>query len=277
MGSIMDGEKKEHDIIDDDLYEDFTEEELIQLVEEARIEALEKARVRRKMEEPTTGKHFPKWVIWLIALALFFNLIALLPQTFSIPAIEFLKVSTTLSAQDDIKVYKEAVVVIETGESKGTGFAYDPTGKILTNYHVVEGHDEVTVAFPKKALFQGKVTETFPEIDLAIIDVEATGLPYLELAQTYDYLPNEEVYFIGNPLQFSGIANQGSVLSFVDVKSKELPVVMMDAPIYRGNSGSPVINGSGQVIGVVFATMNHEEEGRVGLFIPIDYFYQYNG
>ena len=49
---------------------------------------------------------------------------------------------------------------------------------------------------------------------------------------------------------------------------------MMKAPVYRGNSGSPVLNQEGQVIGIVFATLNHETHGKVGLFVPIDEYYR---
>jgi len=261
------------DIIDEDLYEEFDEEELHELVEEARKEALEKAAKREREKKPNTK--FPKWVFWLIAAALVLNVIALLPQTFSIPAVEFLKTSAKLSAQENIKAYKEAVVVIETENSKGTGFAISETGAILTNYHVVEGNDAVTVAFPDAGLYRGEVAETYPDIDLAVLKVDGAELPYLPLAETFALEQNEKIYFIGNPLKFQGIANEGKIIDMVDVKSKDLPVVMLDAPVYRGNSGSPVIDAAGEVIGVVFATTHHDEHGRVGLFIPIDYYYEF--
>src|SRR5699024_3377419 len=113
----MDDEKKdpEHDVIDDDLYEEFTDEELVELVEEARQEALENAKSRNKRKEKPRPR-FPKWAFWLIAIAMILNLVALLPQTFSIPAVKFLTTSATLSTQDDIKEYKQSVVVIETDE-----------------------------------------------------------------------------------------------------------------------------------------------------------------
>ena len=134
----------------------------------------------------------------------------------------------------------------------------------------------MTVVFPDDGLFVGNVEETFPDIDLAVLQLEEkSDVPSLPLAETFTLNPNEPVYFIGNTLKFTGIANKGTVLDYVHVDSKELPVVMMDAPVYRGNSGSPVINESGNVIGIIFATLFHDDEGRVGLFIPVDYYYEY--
>lgn len=274
--SQAEAERKRYaqDVIDTDLYEEFSDEELIELVEEARIAALLKTQ-ERKVNKERPKPPFPKWVFWLIAFALFINVAALLPQTLSIPAIDFLVTSAKLSSQDDVKMYKESIVVIETDDGRGTGFITDDAGLILTNYHVIEGFDDVTVGTQSDGLFSGTVIETYPEIDLAVIDIDEPDLPALELADTYDLENGEEMYFIGNPLKFQWIANQGTVIDYVGVNSKELPVVMMDSPVYRGNSGSPVINQSGQVIGVVFATMKHDEEGRVGLFIPINYFHEF--
>lgn len=272
----MDNDKEfAHDIIDEDLYEEIDEEELFDLVAEARKDALKKSHARRQGKEPK--RPFPKWFFWLVAVAMLFNVFALLPQTFSIPAVEFLATSAKLSAQADIKQYKQSVVVIETETGRGTGFSFNDKGDILTNYHVIEGNNNVTVAFGKQGLFHGEVVETFPEIDLAIVSINEENMPFLPLAESFQVEHEQPIYFIGNPLQFNRIANQGTVIDWVYVQSKELPVVMLDAPVYRGNSGSPVIDDTGQVIGVVFATLFHDTEGRVGLFIPINYFFQAKG
>lgn len=260
-----------NDIIDKDLYEELDDDELLELVEEARLEALEKSRKRN--EKRNRKPPFPKWIILLIAFAMFINVIAILPQTFSIPAVDFLITSAQLSTQDDIKQYKQAVVVIETDESKGTGFSINDRGDIVTNYHVVEGEDTVTVAFPQLGLFTGEVTKVAPEVDLALVTIDEEAMPHLTLANEFMGDKDEAIYFIGNPLNFNGIANEGTIIDWTFVASKSDPVVMLDAPVYRGNSGSPVIDELGEVIGVIFATLDHDEHGRVGLFIPIDYFY----
>lgn len=270
---IMTNDKNDHDIIDDDLYEEFDEEELKELVEMERQKAWDRADQR---ENQKPKRPFPKWAFWLIAAAMVFNIFALVPQTFSVPAIDFLLTSAKLSVQDDIQTYKKAVTVIDAGDSKGTGFAISGDGTIITNHHVVEGEDSVTVAFPDDGLFSGEVVETYPSVDLAVLDVKGQGLPHLDLADKTEFEANESIYFIGNPLRFNGIVNKGNVIDYIQLSDWKKPVVMLEAPVYRGNSGSPVINQEGNVIGVVFATLNHDTQGRVGLFIPIDYFYDYH-
>ncbi|MBC5636571.1 trypsin-like peptidase domain-containing protein [Ornithinibacillus sp. BX22] len=258
------------DIIDEDLYEEFDEEELLEIVEEARKEAL----IKSTMEDKKPKLPFPKWTFWLIAIAMLINVVAFFPKTFSIPAIDFLITSAKLSADDEIKAYKEAVVVVETQDSKGTGFAINQDGYILTNAHVVDDEKHVSVAFPNLGLYNADVLETYPDVDLALLKTESEEkLPYLELAEQTVFEENEKISFIGNPLAFNGIANQGTIIGYTQLTSWNLPVLMIDAPVYRGNSGSPIINERGQVIGVVFATLNHTEHGKVGLFVPIDYYY----
>lgn len=262
-----------HDIIDDDLVEYFTEEELTELVEEAQIEALKKQQAR---EERPKRRGASKWVLWSIVLGLCFYMVALIPQTFSIPAFKFLSVSHSLSQQSDIQAYKEAVVVIETEDGKGTGFSVTSSGSIFTNYHVIEDQQQVSVIFPDAGMYEAEVTETYPDIDVAVLELEgeADDLPTLDVADEFQLQKEEPIYFIGNPLKFSGIANEGNVIDYINVADKEKQMVMLDAPVYRGNSGSPVIDTDGEVIGIIYATTYEDEEGRVGLFIPIDYVHE---
>jgi len=249
--------------------EEIDDDELQDLVLEAQRQAL--ANVGQEQHKP---KHpFPKWLFWLIAGMLTFNTFAVIFEVYSIPAIEFVKTSARLSAQDDIATYKKSVVVITTADSKGTGFAISSDGTLLTNNHVVVGNSKVTVSFPGKGLFTADVVHTYPSIDLAVLQIDGEDLPYLELADQTTFTDDEPIYFIGNPLKFTGIANEGTVIDYLQLSDWDEPVVMMKAPVYRGNSGSPVLNHDGQVIGVVFATLDHETYGKVGLFVPIDAYY----
>ncbi|WP_284139527.1 MULTISPECIES: serine protease [unclassified Virgibacillus] len=269
-------DNKEIDIIDTDLYEEFEDEELYHLVQEAKKEALARQKADEEENKKQTRRPFPRWAFWLIAFMLLFQVIAVLPQTFSIPAINFLITSSKLSTQDHIKQEKKAVVGIETEDARGTGFSISEDGTILTNYHVVEEEKTVTVAYPDDGLYTAEVVHTYPEVDLAELKVTngGKGLPYLELATSATVKGGAAIHFIGNPLRFQGIANQGSIIDYTALEDWDEEVVMIDAPIYRGNSGSPIIGEDDKVIGVVFATLDHEEYGRVGLFIPIEMYLQ---
>ncbi|WP_313893994.1 serine protease [Psychrobacillus sp.] len=256
----------------DHFIEDIDDEELQELVLEAQREALSKEGLEKTKHKP---KHpSPKWLFWIMATVLFFNTFAVIFQIYSIPAIEFLKTSTRLSAQGDIASYKKSVVVITTEDSKGTGFSISSDGTILTNYHVVDGNDTVTVIFPDDGMFKANVVHTYPSVDLAVLEINEEKLPYLSLAEQTTFVENDPIYFIGNPLSFTGIANEGTIIDYTQLSDWEKPVVMTKAPVYRGNSGSPVLNRDGLVIGVVFATLEDDVYGKVGLFIPIDYYYE---
>ena len=256
--------------------EDLTEEEFLELVLEEQQKALAEERQRRLEGTKKTKRQTPlvRLIVWGMAFILFFNTFAILFNIYSIPAIEFLKVSTALSAQEDIQQYKKAVVEISTGDSKGTGFAISDDGYILTNEHVIDDALQLTVVFPDEGIYEAEVVAAYPEIDTALIKVTGVDLPHLNVAESYTPSAKEHMYFIGNPLYFTGIANEGTVIDWIKLDDWEQPVVMMQAPVYKGNSGSPVITNDGDVVGVVFATLKTEEHGKVGLFVPINYFHK---
>lgn len=254
-------------------WEEEVDEEFLEFVLEAQREALLKEaqeKANRKTKRP-----FPRWIFWIMASVLFVNTFAVIFQIYSIPAIEFLKASAKLSAQEDISLYKESVVIVLTEDGKGTGFSISSDGTILTNYHVVEGNDTVTVGFPEDGRFKASVIQTYPSVDLAVLEIDGENLPYLELAKQATVVKGDYISFIGNPLSFTGIANEGTIIDYHQLSDWDVPVVMMEAPVYRGNSGSPVLDNNGQVIGIVFATMDHDEYGKVGLFVPIDEYYKH--
>lgn len=139
---------------------------------------------------------------------------------------------------------------------------------------MIKGESSITVVFPDAGRYNANISQTDPSVDLALLKIDAVDLPYLTLAERTSFVEEEPIYFIGNPLRFHGIANKGTVIDYIQLSNWDDPVVMIKAPVYRGNSGSPIINKEGHVIGIIFATFTHEEFGNVGLFIPIDYFYR---
>ncbi|WP_042473654.1 S1C family serine protease [Bacillus ndiopicus] len=256
--------------------EPLTEEEFLELVLAEQEKALEEERQRRLNGQPKIRRQRPvvRLIVYLMAFALVFNTFAIIFQIYSIPAIEFIKVSTKLSQQENIQQYKKAVVEISSENSKGTGFAISADGYIVTNEHVIDDALALTVVFPNNGLYKAQVIMSNPTVDLAILKVEANEeLPYLPLADTFQ--PDaQHVYVIGNPLYFTGIANEGVVLEPLLLEGWQEQVIMLQAPIYKGNSGSPVLTEDGHVVGVVFATTKHDQNGRVGLFVPIELVHQ---
>src|SRR5699024_12608332 len=111
MNENKNQEEHEKNIIDKDLYENYSEEELLAYFGEARQQSEEKERIKKKKKSI-----FSRWIVCVIALAMLFQVIAILPETFSIPAVKFLKTSATLYTQKDIQEYKEAIIRIETAE-----------------------------------------------------------------------------------------------------------------------------------------------------------------
>lgn len=247
------------DMIDDDLFEPLTHDEMIDLMKHERQKGSKKTPVRLSKDMKLIGI--------ILALVVLIQGLALVFQTFNIPAIEFVKTSIALSFDEDVAEIKDTVVVIDTGDGRGTGFLISADGLIVTNAHVVDGEKTVTVGIKDRDVTTGVVIEQLPAVDLAFIQVEETDLPYLELS-TEPIEAGEAITFVGNPLRFNRIANEGKVIGETNA-TLETNVFALDAPIYKGNSGSPVVNADGDVIAVIYATRESKEYGRVGLAIDV--------
>ncbi|WP_077211613.1 S1C family serine protease [Bacillus dakarensis] len=199
----------------------------------------------------------------LLAIALLVSLNQVWPQVVNLASIKFLKKSHELSQQGDIKLYKEAVVTIQDQYSKGTGFNISEDGLIVTNRHVVDDMYPITVIFPNGELMNAEIIHEETDIDLAFLEIKGEKLPYLSLSEPDAWNVQDHIYVIGNPLFHNQIVNEGNILK----ESHKSGVIRLSAPIYKGNSGSPLISENGTVIGVVYAKSTTEE---VGFAIPIE-------
>jgi len=217
-------------------------------------------------------KRITRWVTVLIAMALFLNVLSFWPAIIQWNAVEFLRTSYRLYQNEEINQKKQAVVSVVGLDRKGTGFTIDSSGIVVTNYHVIENAEGLYLHFADGSTHVPKVQTVIPELDLAILKADGEGFATLTPNYNYSWKKGERVYFIGNPLGFPLIANEGEVLGLVNVQGITKPVLMINAPIYKGNSGSPVFNQAGEVIAVIFATIDQPGlEETVGLAIPIKY------
>jgi len=154
----------------------------------------------------------------------------------------------------------------------GSGFIIAPDGYILTNNHMVEGTDKVTVELADGRKFTAKITGTDPESDIAVIKIDADNLPYLELADSDTLEVGEWVLAIGNPLGFSHTVTAG----IVSAKGRSVGLayfenfIQTDAAINRGNSGGPLLNLEGKVVGMNTAIYGATGNIGIGFAIPVN-------
>ncbi|RIW38313.1 serine protease [Bacillus salacetis] len=202
----------------------------------------------------------------LIALSLIISILAVWVNVFNLPSFSFLPKSNELSKIENIKDYKKAVVTIEGNGTKGTGFNISKEGSIITNHHVIESMSPITVIFPNGEIMRAEIEEDYPDLDIALLEVEGKGLPYLEIQNGGKWKKGDSIYVIGNPLAYNQIVMEGDI-----TKSGER--LFLSAPIEKGNSGSPVIDSEGKVIGVVYAITIPSigsADDQAGLAVPVD-------
>jgi S1-C subfamily serine protease len=156
----------------------------------------------------------------------------------------------------------------------GSGFVISADGQILTNAHVVNQADVVTVSFPGGESFEGKVLGADPVTDIAVVKISATNLPTVELGSSKDVRPGQWAIAIGNPLGLQETVTLGVVsaidrsASDIGVSDKRIGFIQTDAAINPGNSGGPLLNARGQVIGINTAIIGGAQ--GIGFAIPID-------
>lgn len=169
---------------------------------------------------------------------------------------------------------------IPTGPQKrvergtGSGFIISRDGEILTNAHVVDGVDTVNVTLKDGRSFVGKVMGTDPVTDVAVVKIQANNLPTVTLGDSEQLKPGEWAIAIGNPLGLDNTVTKGIISatgrssSQVGVPDKRVQFIQTDAAINPGNSGGPLLNASGQVIGMNTAIIQGAQ--GLGFAIPIN-------
>ena len=160
-------------------------------------------------------------------------------------------------------------------EGQGSGFVIDKEGHILTNYHVIADARQVKVTMHNRKTYSATVVGTDPPHDLAIIQIKAPDLVPAVLGDSRNLQVGQKVYAIGNPFGLSGTMTRGIVSSIRPVREPNGAMIdeaiQTDAAINPGNSGSPLMNWHGEVIGInTMILSNVQQNSGIGFAIPIN-------
>ena len=158
------------------------------------------------------------------------------------------------------------------GGGMGSGVIVSPDGYIITNNHVVEGANELTVTLPDKREFKGRIVGTDPKTDLAVVKVDAAGLPFVRWGDASKLQVGEYVLAIGNPFGLNSTVTLGIVSALgrgrMGITQYE-DFIQTDAAINPGNSGGALVNTAGELVGINTAIISQTGgSAGVGFAVP---------
>lgn len=167
------------------------------------------------------------------------------------------------------------------GTALGTGFVVDGQGRILTNYHVVDGSSKINVTLYNKKSYPARLVGSDPSSDLAVLKINApaNALTPLPLGDSSKLGVGQPVVAIGNPLGYNDTETQGIVSAIGrDIQAPNgftiTGAVQTDAPLTNGNSGGPLIDASGRVVGINSQVASNQngtsQAGGIGFAVPIN-------
>jgi S1-C subfamily serine protease len=181
---------------------------------------------------------------------------------------------TTLATQRDLF----SINVMQVPRGTGTGFVWDDSGHIVTNFHVIQGGTAAKVTLADQSTFDAKLVGAFPDRDLAVLKIDAPKgkLPPIAIGSSRELIVGQRVYAIGNPFGLDQTLTTG----IVSALNREIEsfngrtirgVVQTDAAINPGNSGGPLLDSAGRLIGVntQIASPSGASAG-IGFAIPVD-------
>jgi len=153
----------------------------------------------------------------------------------------------------------------------GSGFMLSPDGYLMTNAHVVEGADEVTVTLTDKREFKARIIGSDARTDVALLKIDATGLPFVKIGDVNRLKVGEWVIAIGSPFGLESTVTAGIVSAKQRETGDYLQLLQTDVAINPGNSGGPLINMRGEVVGINSQILSPSgASAGISLAIPID-------
>ncbi|HEX4918939.1 MAG TPA: DegQ family serine endoprotease [Limnobacter sp.] len=148
----------------------------------------------------------------------------------------------------------------------GSGFVIDSEGYLLTNHHVVDGAESIIVTFPDKREFKAKVIGSDQRTDVALVKIEGKGFPSLKIGDVNKTKVGQWVVAIGSPFGLENSVTAGIISAKGRDTGEYLPFIQTDVAVNPGNSGGPLLNLEGEVIGI-----NSQIYSRTGGFMGISF------
>lgn len=181
----------------------------------------------------------------------------------------------SLSNAEIIQKVKPATVYIETQDKVGSGFIIDRSGLVLTNAHVVSGNDTATVKLSDGKTLTGSVIGRNENVDLAIIKIKADNLPAVELGDSDQVAQGDSVYALGYPFGLKGDVSFTQGVISRKVTTEGTTYLETSVQIHPGNSGGPLVDQFGKVVGINTSTLGATVQGTavgetIKLAIPIN-------
>jgi serine protease Do len=162
---------------------------------------------------------------------------------------------------------RPSVVQVYRGNGNGAGTIWREDGLIVTNNHVAGRGDTLHIVLSDGRSFQGQVVARDPEKDLALVEVDATGLPAIQIGDSTRVRPGQLVFTVGHPYGQVDYLTAGVICAAGQAATDQGPrsgdLIQMDAKIAPGNSGGPLLDIDGCVLGI-----NAMVAGRLGMAIP---------
>lgn len=161
-------------------------------------------------------------------------------------------------------------------QGQGSGFILNKEGLILTNNHVIDNAQKVEVKLSDKHTYKAQVLGVDKNHDLALLKINAPNLVPATLAQSNGLTVGQRVYAIGNPFGLSGTMTRGIISAIRSISGPQgNPIedaIQTDAAVNPGNSGGPLLNSKGEVIGITTLIANNgaDQSSGIGFAIPID-------
>ena len=182
-------------------------------------------------------------------------------------AVAALAASARADMSGAIERVTDSVLTVKADKRIGAGFIVSPEGYALTSAHVVGDADQVSVTLADGSELAARVQTRDEARDLALLRVDQRNLPAVQFTSSKGLKQGVEVVALGVPLGLAGSVTEG-VVSAVDRQIKDKTYLQIDAALNEGNSGGPVIEEEGRVIGVATAVMQQAE--NVGFATPSD-------